>query len=188
MLKKEQISIYTTLILRWYLVYYMINYGWAKLTLNQFGVHDISILDQPLKDIDSFYVAWHLFGRSPFFNVVTGGLEIIGGVLLIFNRTVLPGALLVLSILVQILVIDIAFTTGVFGASLPLRISGMILCVLLILFHYKEDLKKAWKSITSDLKPEFSYKWWHFLILPVIGFLMDFVIALLYSPIKYFLD
>lgn len=57
MLKKDEIIDFGILALRWYLVFYMINYGWSKLTLGQFGVYDPSILEQPIKDIDSFYVA-----------------------------------------------------------------------------------------------------------------------------------
>lgn len=174
--------------LRWYLIYYMIRYGWSKLTLSQFGIHDTTILEQPIQDIDSFYVAWHLYGRSTFFNITTGALEIIGGILLIFNRTVLIGALLVLSILTQILIIDIAFTTGIHEFSLPIRISGMILADILILYFYKEKVLIAWKALTTGIHTKFKYKWWIFLILPIIGFLMDFVFAILTLPIKIFLN
>lgn len=187
-LNKQKIIDFGILSLRWYLIFYMINYGWAKLTLNQFGVHDASILEKPIKDIDSFYVAWHLYGRSTFFNVSTGILEIIGGVLLIFNRTLLIGALLVLSILAQILIIDISFTTGIHGFSLPIRISGMIIADLLILYYYKEKVIAAWNSLTKGISTKFKYKWWIFLILPVVGFLMDFVFAILSLPIKMFLN
>lgn len=44
----------------------MIDYGWHKLTLSQFGVHNAPILEKPIKDIDSFNIAWHLYGRSTF--------------------------------------------------------------------------------------------------------------------------
>ncbi|AUC15873.1 hypothetical protein BTO06_12240 [Tenacibaculum sp. SZ-18] len=154
-LKKEKILDFGILALRWYLVFYMINYGWSKLTLSQFGVHDTSILEQPIEDIDSFYLAWHLFERSIFFNIATGILEIIGGILLIFNRTLLIGTLLVLSILSQILIIDISFTTGVHGYALPVRISGMILADLLILYYYKDKIIIAWKNLTNGISTKF---------------------------------
>lgn len=185
---KEKIIDFGILALRWYLVFYMINYGWSKLTLSQFGVYDPSILEHPIKDIDSFYVAWHLFGRSTFFNVATGILEIIGGILLIFNRTVLIGALIVLSILAQILIIDIAFTTGVQGFALPIRIGGMILADLLILYYYRDKVIIAWKNLTSGITTKFRYKWWIFLILPIVGFLMDLVFAILTMPFKMLLN
>lgn len=187
-LDKQKIIDFGILSLRWYLVFYMINYGWAKLTLNQFGVYDTSILEKPIKNIDSFYVAWHLYGRSTFFNVSTGILEIVGGILLIFNRTLLIGALLVLSILAQILIIDISFTTGVQGFSLPIRIGGMIIANLLILYYYKEKVIVVWNNLTKGISTKFKYKWWVFLILPVIGFLMDFIFATLSLPIKMFLN
>ena len=185
---KEKIIDFGILALRWYLVFYMINYGWSKLTLSQFGVYDLSILEHSIKDIDSFYVAWHLFGRSTFFNVATGILEIIGGLLLIFNRTVLIGALIVLSILAQILIIDIAFTTGVQGFALTIRIGGMILADLLILYYYRDKIIIAWENLTSGITTKFKYKWWIFLILPIVGFLMDFVFAILTMPFKLLLN
>lgn len=184
-MKKDKLIDFAVLALRWYLVYYMISYGWSKVTMSQFNVHDTSILEQPIKNIDSFYVAWHLFSRSMFFNIATGLLEIIGGILLIFNRTVLLGALLVLSILAQILVIDIAFTTGVHGIGLPIRISGMIIADLLILYYYKNSIVRAIKELTNNTSTTFKYKWWVFLILPIVGFLMDFVIAIIMLPIRY---
>ncbi|WP_290698710.1 DoxX family membrane protein [Lacinutrix sp.] len=187
-MKKEKIIDFGILALRWYLVFYMINYGWGKLTLSQFGVYNPSILEQPIKDIDSFYVAWHLFGRSTFFNVATGILEIIGGILLILNRTVLIGALIVLSILAQILIIDIAFTTSVQGFALPIRIGGMILTDLLILYYYKDKIIIAWKILTNGITTKFKYKWWIFLILPIVGFLMDFIFVILTMPIKLLLN
>lgn len=187
-MRREKIIDFGVLALRWYLVIYMINYGWAKITLNQFGVHDDLILDQPLKDIESFYVAWHLFGRSAFFSISTGILEIIGGILLIFNRTVLIGALLTLTVLGQILIIDIAFTTSVHGFSLPLRIAGMILSDLLILYYYKDKIVQAWNNLINGVSTRFKYKWWVYLILPVIGLLMDLVFAVITWPIKIFLN
>ena len=127
---KEKIIDFIILALRWYLVWYMISYGWGKLTMSQFGVNNDSILRTPLEEVDKFYLAWHLYGESHFFNYTT---EIIGGILLIFNRTVLLGAILILTILGNILIIDISFTTSQHGYSLPIRISGMIISALLIL-------------------------------------------------------
>jgi hypothetical protein len=166
----------------------MLSYGISKLTLSQFGVHDTTILEQPIKDIDSFYVTWHLFGRSPFFNIATGLLEIIGGVLLIFNRTVLIGALLVLTILGQILIIDIAFTTVIHGPMLSLRIGGMILADLLILYYYKDKIIEAGQTLTKGISTRFKYKWWVYLLLPLTGFLMDFVFGSVTYPIKLILE
>ena len=100
----------------------------------------------------------------------------------------LIGTLLVLSILSQILIIDISFTTGVHGYALPVRISGMILADLLILYYYKDKIIIAWKNLTNGISTKFKYKWWIFLILPIVGFLMDFIIVILTLPIQMFFN
>lgn len=187
-LRKQKAIDFGVLALRWYLIFYMLSYGWAKLTLSQFGVHDPAILEQALKEVDSFYVAWHLYGRSTFFNIFTGLLEIIGAILLIFNRTTLIGALLILTVLGNILVIDIAFTTGIMGYALPVRIMGMMIADALILYYYKDKMIAVWKTLTGNVSTKFKYRWWIFLILPVVGFLLDFVFAIVLMPLKMLLD
>ncbi|WP_430905408.1 DoxX family membrane protein [Maribacter sp. 2-571] len=185
--KKKNIDL-AILVLRWYIVFYMISYGFSKLTLSQFGVHDNSILDKPIKSIDSFYVAWHLYGRSLFFNISTGSMEIIGGILLIFNRTTIIGSLLVLTILTQVLIIDISFTVETIGPQLSLRVGGMIIATLLILFYYRHKIIIAFQTLTRGVSTIFKYKWWIYPILLVAGFLMDFIMAIIIWPIKAIIE
>ena len=85
-------------------------------------------------------------------------------------------------------IIDIAFTTGQHGYSLPLRITGMILAALLILYYYKDTLIKVFHKLTGKVTTKFRYKWWIFLLLPFVGFLLDFVIGILMWPIKMGLE
>lgn len=185
---KEKIIDFLILALRWYLIWYMISYGWGKLTMTQFGVSNDAILNTPLKEVDKFYIAWYLYGESQFFNYVTGLIEIVGGLLLIFNRTVILGALLILTVLGQILIIDISFTTNQFGYALPIRISGMIVSALLILYYYKDRLVAVFHKLTNGISTKFKYSWWVYLLLPIIGFLLDFVFGILTMPIKLFLE
>lgn len=185
---KEKIYDFIILVLRWYLACYMIKYGWGKLAMTQFSVHDASILELPLKEVDNFYVAWHLYSRSEFFNISTGIMEIIGGLLIIFNRTAIIGALLILTILGQIFIIDVSFTTDIRGYDLVVRILGMILSALAILFYYKKRIIAAFKILTDNVSTKFQYKWWIFLFLPILGLLMDFVLGVLMIPIKLLLN
>jgi len=185
---KEKIFDFGVLILRWYLACFMIKYGWGKLAMTQFGVHNASILELPLKEVDNFYVAWHLYGRSEFFNISTGIMEIIGALLIIFNRTAILGALLILTILGQIFIIDISFTTDIRGYDLVVRILGMILSALLILVYYKERIIAAFNILTDNVSTKFQYKWWIFLILPILGLLMDIILGILMIPIRLLLN
>ncbi|MEM6378031.1 MAG: hypothetical protein AAF705_07455, partial [Bacteroidota bacterium] len=76
-ISKQKVIDFGVLALRWYLIFYLFSYGWAKLTLSQFGVYDPAILNTALEEVDPFYVACHLYGSSYFFNIFTGLLEVI---------------------------------------------------------------------------------------------------------------
>jgi len=186
-LNKGQIIDFAILVLRWYLAFYMIDYGIGKINGNQFGNRSDEILNTPLKDIDKFHLAWHLFSLDKTFDIIVGLSQIIGAILLLFNRTVLVGALMLIPILGQIFLIDVAFTTNIFGAALPIRLSGMILSDLIILYYFKDKMILVWNILTIGTTTKYQYKWWVFLILPILGFATDFVLAILTSPIKIFI-
>ncbi len=183
-LTREQIFDFAILTLRWYLAYYMAEYGFSKLTGDQFGHRSVEILNMPLKDVDKFHLAWHLFSLDKTFDIFVGLSQIIGAVLIAINRTALVGALMLLPILGQIFLIDIAFTTSMFGAALPVRLCCMILSDLLILFYYKDKMILVWNNLTKDTTTKFKYKWWVFILLPFIGLATDFVFGILTYPIK----
>ncbi|MDP1817979.1 MAG: hypothetical protein Q8K92_26235 [Leadbetterella sp.] len=54
---REQIFDFAILALRWYLAYYMVDYGLGKLLGGQFGHRSVEILNTPLKDVDKFNLA-----------------------------------------------------------------------------------------------------------------------------------
>ncbi len=181
---KKQFFDFVVLVLRWYLAYYMFDYGWDKLTGGQFGHRSPEILNTPLKDVDRFNLAWHLFSLDKTFNVIVGLSQIIGAVLIVINRTVLVGALMLLPILVQIFLIDIVFTSSMFGAALPIRLSGMLLSDMLILYYFKDRMLLVWDNLTNGMIVKFKYKWWVYIMLPLLGLLTDFGIATLSYPLK----
>jgi hypothetical protein len=119
---------------------------------------------------------------------LTSLAEIIGGLMIIYNRTLLIGAFILLPILAQIFIINLAYTTDQFGYALPVRLAGMLICDLLVIVYYKERIVNAWQALTHLTTTKFDYRWWVFLFMPVIGFLMDFVFSILTSPIKLLLN
>lgn len=187
-ISKQQIIDFTILTLRWYLAIYMFDYGISKITGGQFGIIDSETLNTPLKDIDKFHVAWHLFSLSNTFNIIVGITQIVGAVLIVINRTLLIGALFLLPVLFQIFLIDVAFTTNVFGAALPLRLSIMILSDLAILYYYKDRMMQAWKNLTENISTKRKYKWWIYLLVPIVGFLLDFVFGAITIPLRMFVN
>jgi len=185
--KTEAID-FIILVLRWYLAIYMIDYGWAKLTNGQFGLHDPHIADKPLKELNDFYIAWYLFGQSRVFNIVVGLSQIIGSILILIPRTKLIGALVLLPILANIFVIDTCFTISMFGVALPVRLSGMLLADLAILYHSRVEVKAALKSLTTAGISGAQYKWWIYLMIPILGFIMDFILAIVLYPIRFLIQ
>ncbi|HTN46839.1 MAG TPA: hypothetical protein VL098_10875 [Flavipsychrobacter sp.] len=184
-ISEKQAIDFVVLALRWYLAYYMADYGWSKLTADQFGHRSDAVLNLPLKDVDKFNLAWYLFSLDKTFDVVVGITQIIAAILIVINRTVLVGALLLLPVLTQIFLVDLAFTVEIHGISLVLRLACMVLADLLILFYYKEKMILVWKILTQGTMTKFRYKWWLYLLMPLIGLLTDFIIALLTFPIRF---
>lgn len=166
------------------MAYYMADYGYSKMTGDQFGQRSVEILNTPLKDVDKFHLAWHLFSLDKTFDNVVGLTQILGAVLIVFNRTALLGTLILLPILGQIFLIDLAFTTNIFGAALPIRLSCMILADLLIMFYYKDRMILVWNNLTNGMTTKFRYNWWVFIFLPIIGFATDIIFGILTYPIK----
>ncbi len=162
----------------------MVYYGFGKLVGNQFGHRSVEILNTPLKDVDKFNLAWHLFSLDKTFDMVVGASQMIGAVLIVINRTALVGALVLLPILGQIFLIDVAFTTDMFGAALPVRLSGMILADLLILYYYKDRMILVWNNLTNGTTTKFKYQWWVFIFLPFLGWATDLIFGTLAFPIK----
>jgi hypothetical protein len=156
----------------------MLDYGWGKIAGDQFGHRSQEILNTPLKDVSKFNLAWHLFSLNRSFDIVVGFMQIIGAAFILINRTALIGALMLLPVLFQIFLVDLAFTTDVFGAALPLRLVGMIVSDFLILYYYRDRMILVWHNLTDGTTTKYKYKWWIFLFLPVIGWLTDFLFAI----------
>lgn len=184
---KAQIFDFIVLVLRWYLGYYMLKYGFSKLIEGQF-IRNEEILNTPLKDIDKFNLAWYLFSLDKTFNIIVGLSQIISALLIIYNRTAILGALVLIPILAQIFLVDVSFTTGMFGSALPLRLIGMLFSVLLILYYYKDRIIKIWNLITKNTSTKFKYKWWVFIILPFLGLVSDLVMKLIMLPFELLIN
>lgn len=182
-LTKEQVFDFAILALRWYLAYFMVEYGISKLIDNQYAARNSKFFDTPLRDIDTFSLAWYLFfGTSKFFPISGGVLQLVGAALLVYNRTTIIGAFFILPILVQIFIIDVSYTTQAFGPALPLRLAAMIFSDFLILYYYKERVLQAWNNLTAGTTTKFRYKWWVFIFLPVLGIIIDLTYSTLLWP------
>ena len=118
-------------IARWIAAVIMIAYGFAKLTGSQFTVLD-SELSKPMGEVNGFWLTWYYFGSSAAYRTIVALVEIGGGLLLIWPRTALIGALALLPVVGNIIVIDILF--GIVNA-LPAAVLAMICLITVIRPH-----------------------------------------------------
>jgi hypothetical protein len=59
---------------------------------------------------------------------------------------------------------------------------------LFILFYHKERMLQVWSSLVVGFKAKVDYKWWVYLLFIPVGFLMDFVFAIVTLPIKMLIN
>jgi len=148
----------------------LLGYGWSKLMDNQFGISE-SEMNKSVKDLGLFKLSWYLFDQEPFKSFV-GISQVLVGLLLLYNRTLILGVLLSLPILANILVIDITYLkmTGFYW-----RLSYYIFLDFLILWHYKDRIIVAFKSIFDGLTTKFKYPIWAYLILPIMAIFLEVI-------------
>lgn len=167
---------YFILSIRILLAYIFISYGYSKMIDNQFSISR-SELSTPIRELSLFKIAWHLFNHQPF-KYFIGVSQIICGLLLIFNRTVILGAFLFLPIAVNILIIDLTIMPSFMARGFAFRLSFYIILDFLILYSFKERIIIIWKSMTDKTKVNYKFSIWQYLLLPVSAIILEIIGAL----------
>jgi uncharacterized membrane protein YphA (DoxX/SURF4 family) len=140
-------------------------YGVGKLVGLQFGVTP-QILAQPLGQVSVAHLAWYCFDHQPFCAFV-GISQIVASLSLLWNRTALLGALLLLPIAVTIWVIDLTFLNHItaFRYMLPFYL-GLL---FLILAHYRDRMVVVARALALGVTTRFAYPWWAYGLLPLLA-------------------
>lgn len=129
---------------RWLAAVIMITYGFAKLNGSQFTVLD-SELTKPMGEVSGFWLTWYYFGFSSIYGTIIALVEIGGGLLLIWPRTSLIGALVLLPVVGNIILTDIFFLVGALPASL-----AVLICLVVIL---RPHARRLAETVLLDFKP-----------------------------------
>lgn len=170
-LSKQILWDYFILVARVWLAWILIHYGWSKLKGEQFGVTEAT-MNLPLKDVDLFRLSWFLADHEPFKSFI--GISQIGtAILLLYNRTVILGAFMVIPVWVNILMWDITFM-GLY-TPFTIRLPFYLLLTFLILWHYKHKVLPALQHFVTRTTTKYSYPIWAYLLLPLFGFLIEFI-------------
>jgi hypothetical protein len=179
-----ELHAWTQGILRYWLAFVISLYGFGKILRTQFAPL-FSRDDTPVGHLSGFQLTWNYFGHSYTFAVIIGLLQIGGCTLLLFRRTTLLGAVVLLPVMVNIVLIDFFFKIPA-GAFLNAIIFTLALSFLLYL--HRRELIALFLQKTSTLPPV-RLGWFKYpLRLMAVGgsfcFLYPLVLKLDHSPLE----
>lgn len=114
----RQLYDWSLVLVRYYLYFTMLQYGFFKVIQLQFPFPSQGELLQPLGDSSPMGLAWNFMGYSKGYNFFAGFLEILGGLLLCFRRTATLGALIVFGVMSNVVAMNFCF-------DIPVKIYSM---------------------------------------------------------------
>ena len=174
-ISKRQLWEYFILASRYWLAIILIFYSVAKLTGFQFHI-SANLLDTKVKDANLFKLSWFLADHEPFKTFI-GVSQISAALLLIFNRTAVIGAFLVIPIWLNILIWDISFMDRIMAIQFGFRISYYLVLTGSILWFYKDKIITAYKSFTEKINSKLNRSVLLYISLPIVGFALEFIIG-----------
>ncbi|MEM9833537.1 MAG: DoxX family protein [Bacteroidota bacterium] len=121
-------------IIRYALGLAMLPYAFTKLLRTQFIVLPFHQWSEPLERISGVTLTWAFLGYSKWFTILLGVLELVPAILLLFRKTRLLGAILLLPVVLNVFLINIALDLW----EDTQRISGVLLLlnIALLVFHF----------------------------------------------------
>jgi hypothetical protein len=141
-------------ILRYWLVLVICSYGFAKILKTQFGT-SYNVDDVPVGRLNGFELTWNYFGHSYAFALIIALFQIGGSVLLLFRRTTLLGAAILLPVMVNIVLINFFYdiSPGAFMNSVLFSLG-----LLFLLLLHRSALIGVFLRTGSDLpKPKLGF-------------------------------
>ena len=107
----------------------LLEYGMTKVIPTQFPAPPLTALVTPVGEMTLSGLLWTTIGSAPAYQIATGCVEVLAGVLLLLPRTVTLGALLALVSLAQVLLLNLTFDIGVKLVTTHLIVLAVILLV-----------------------------------------------------------
>jgi hypothetical protein len=118
--------------LRYSLAFQIGTYGAAKLLTIQFQLPEY-VQDMPVGRFNGIMLTWYYFSYSKGMAWIVGLLQCAGGALLVFRRTELAGALLLLPVLINIVLINLFYDIQLAAFINSLLFTGI--CLYLVYLH-----------------------------------------------------
>jgi hypothetical protein len=98
---------------RYVLGFTMMSYGFAKVFKTQFPFPSADRLNETYGESSPMGLLWTMMGYSPGYNLFTGGIEVLGGLLLLWRRTALLGSIVSAGALANIVALNVFYDVPV---------------------------------------------------------------------------
>jgi uncharacterized membrane protein YphA (DoxX/SURF4 family) len=126
--KYQALYYWIRVLLRYYLFYTMISYGFFKVIKVQFPFPSLYRLVQPYGNSSPMGLEWTQMGYSTIYNYFAGFAELLGGLLLLSRRTTTIGALVCLAVMTNVFMINMGFDVPV----KLLSFNTILMCLFLL--------------------------------------------------------
>ncbi len=123
----ERLKSWFLLFLTYYLAYVLLSYGIIKLFYLQFGPPNLERLFQTFGQASPMRLVWTFMGYSETYTVFSGASETLAGVLLLFRRTRMLGALIAVGVMLNVFMLNMSYDVPVKLFSFQLMIIGIYL-------------------------------------------------------------
>jgi len=124
-------------VVRCFLAVIMILYGTVKVVPTQFGTLQPSTLVTRVGELTPMSLLWSFMAASPAYTAFSGVVELMGGLLLVFRRTTLLGALVSAGALAQVVMLNYCYDVPVKLFSSHLLTMALFLIAIAQRFEYR---------------------------------------------------
>ncbi|RYG40269.1 MAG: hypothetical protein EOO01_27715, partial [Chitinophagaceae bacterium] len=123
-------------LLRYLLALGMMPYAISKILLTQFIVLPFDNWQKTLEETNGITLAWAFLGHAPWFQVLLGFFELIPSLMLLFRRTALSGAILMLPLTLNVLLINYALE--LWNDTQTISLFFLVLNILILILEWKK--------------------------------------------------
>ena len=99
--------------LRYFVAAQMLVYGFAKVYAVQFRAPWIGRYDQTIGEMSPMGLLWTFMGHSRAYTIFAGAAEVLGGVLLVWRRTYVIGAFVVIAVMTNVVLLNFCYDVPV---------------------------------------------------------------------------
>jgi hypothetical protein len=170
--------------LRFYVAVMISVYALGKLLGGQFHTDPLTVemAQKTVGELSGFDLAWRFFGYSEAYIWLIDLSQLLGAGLLLFARTRLVGIIILMPIMLNIILVDLAF--GIPAAATFNAIHYSIILLLLLWFDRRRLMETA-LSILQPIDSQASLSWRWQIALAIIGFSLLFGISYLFQNAIY---